>query len=70
MVGRPGRAPEALDFPRRQLAPVPELQPGIPNRSDADAPQLIHRVADRLAHLPNLPVSAFMHGDPQVTWPE
>jgi hypothetical protein len=41
------------------------LQPIIANRPDRDPSQAIDRMADRFAHVPDLPVAALVNRDPQ-----
>jgi len=49
----------------REVAPSPELQSGIVDRTDRNARELIDRVADGFEHVANLAVSPFVNGDLQ-----
>src|ERR1700680_237426 len=51
---------EPLDLARAELPVRPGLEALQAQRAKADAPQLEHRVADRLAHSPHLAVSALV----------
>ena len=52
-----------VDFLGRQLPPVPELQLASRSGPIATRSQVFDRMADRLAHLPHLPVAPLVDGD-------
>src|SRR6202040_1667756 len=68
-LSRSGLA-QTLDLRRRQLAPVSRLQPAVAKGADGDAPQLVDRMTDGIAHFPHLAIASFADGDAQPTGSE
>jgi hypothetical protein len=60
---RAGRGSQSVDFISRQFPPLPRLQLIISNRSNGHTAQALNRMADRVAHVPDLTVPAFMQRD-------
>ena len=60
-----GELRERFHLGVREVAPSPQLQFRIPDRTDRNARQLIDRVPDCFEHVANLAVSPFMDSDLQ-----
>ncbi len=64
-----GRLPKSPHFSGGQVAPLARRQGAVRDRADAGPHQSHDRVADGLAHAPDLPVSALVDGDPGALGP-